>query len=401
MTAMHSDHRVYCAQGPKHLPALNNGSLDGLSFVFKDLFDVEGYVTGAGNPAWLKTHDAASKTSPLILKLLSQGAECLGRVQTDELAYSLNGVNIHYGTPINPIAAGCLPGGSSSGSAVAVAQGDVDFSIGTDTGGSVRVPASYCGLFGLRPTLGKLSLEHCFSLATSFDTAGVFGRELSIIEQVYPVLSSDEMHAGSPQDLPPQTLILDSTFSALMGQERIEQIVRWSEHSGVSIIKADLLNKAGYSLEQLSLLFRKIQGFEIIAGHSEWLEQWQHTLDTPIQARVEWSRTLTSDDYQDAKQQQVTFSAWLEQTLVENSAMLVMPTTPGGPPKLNMPDAELAQYRSDLMGLTSLAGLSGTPQLHIPMKGLSLGPCGVSLLGVKHSEHSLIQTAKLLIEGAR
>lgn len=398
---MHSDQSVYCVQGPKHLPALESGSLDDLSFVFKDLFDVEGYATGAGNPAWLNTHDVASNTSPLILKLLSQGAECLGRVQTDELAYSLNGVNIHYGTPVNPIAKGCLPGGSSSGSAVAVAQGDVDFSIGTDTGGSVRVPASYCGLFGLRPTLGKLSLEHCFSLARSFDTAGVFGRELSIIEQVYSALCRDEKQEDLPQNMQPQTLILDRTLSALMGQERIEHLMRWSEYSGVSITQTDFLEKGGYSLEQLSLLFRKIQGFEIIAEHSEWLAQWQQTLDTPIQERVEWSRTLTSNDYQNAKHQQAAFSQWLKQTLVENNAMLVIPTTPGGPPKLNMPDAELAQYRSDLMGLTSIAGLSGTPQLHIPIKGLSTGPCGVSLVGVEHSEHSLIQTAKVLVDGAR
>ena len=181
------DARVYCQQGPQALSATANGELDNLSFVFKDLFDVEGYVTGAGNPAWLTSHSKASKTSPLIETLLANGAECVGRVQTDELAYSLNGQNIHYGTPINPIAPDCLPGGSSSGSAVAVATGDADFSIGTDTGGSVRVPASYCGLYGLRPTLGKLNLEHAFQLSESFDTAGIFSRDLSLLSKVFKV----------------------------------------------------------------------------------------------------------------------------------------------------------------------------------------------------------------------
>lgn len=119
---MEIDQRIYCTQGPDYLPALKQGSLNGLSFVFKDLFDVEGYVTGAGNPKWLETHSKAESTSPLIISLLNAGAECKGRVQTDELAYSLNGINVHYGTPVNPLAPDCLPGGSSSGSAVAVAK---------------------------------------------------------------------------------------------------------------------------------------------------------------------------------------------------------------------------------------------------------------------------------------
>ncbi|QIA63266.1 amidase [Vibrio astriarenae] len=396
MTVKYSDQSVYCAQGPKLLPALEHGVLDGLSFVFKDLFDIEGYVTGAGNPAWLNTHEPASKTSQLVLKLLSQGAKCLGRVQTDELAYSLNGVNIHYGTPLNPIAQDCLPGGSSSGSAVAVARGDVSFSLGTDTGGSVRVPASYCGLFGLRPTWGKLSLEHCFSLAKSFDTAGIFSQDLSIIERVYQALCGVEQNGN-----PSKTLLLDNTLSALMGDERLATIMRLIERSGISLIKSDLLGKGRYSLEELSLLFRQIQGYEIIDEHNDWLEQWQHTLDTPIQKRVEWSRTLSSHDYLQAKQRQNVFADWLEEELMKADAMLLLPTTPGAPLKLNMPDEELDRYRSDLMGLTSIAGLSGTPQLHIPLSGLKIGPCGVSLLGVKDSEMSVIQTAKMLTKGER
>ncbi len=238
---MGSDLRIYCAQGPDYIPALKRGDLSGLSFVFKDLFDVEGYVTGAGNPKWLETHNEAAYTSPLIISLLNNGAECRGRVQTDELAYSLNGINVHYGTPVNPLAPDAIPGGSSSGSAVAVAKGDVDFSIGTDTGGSVRVPASYCGLFGLRPTLGQLCLDSCFTLAESFDTAGIFSRDLATLEKVYSSLSDKSQIRTVAQ-----TLILDGSLAKTLGNERLAQIKQWAENANIHLKQSNALKEAGY-----------------------------------------------------------------------------------------------------------------------------------------------------------
>ncbi|GLT90305.1 hypothetical protein SLE2022_082470 [Rubroshorea leprosula] len=125
--------------------------LSGLTFAIKGIFDVNGYVTGFGNPDWARTHPAATSTAPAVLAVLGGGATCVGKTVMDEMAYSINGENKHYGTPRNPCAPDTVPGGSSSGSAVAVAAKLVDFSLGTDTGGSVRVPASYCGILGLRP----------------------------------------------------------------------------------------------------------------------------------------------------------------------------------------------------------------------------------------------------------
>ncbi|GAM56783.1 amidase [Vibrio ishigakensis] len=241
---MTRDNAVYCTQGPEYLDALKAGPLSGKSFVFKDLFDVEGFATGAGNPKWLETHEVATSTSPLILSLLEAGAECQGRVQTDELAYSLNGDNLHYGTPTNPAASECLPGGSSSGSAVAVANGDVDFSIGTDTGGSVRVPASYCGLFGLRPSLGALSLEHSFQLSKSFDTAGIFSRDLSMLEMVFKTLKPSAVATDLPK-----VLLLDTSLKALLGKERETQLNTWLESSNLEIREVDFINRQGLSFD--------------------------------------------------------------------------------------------------------------------------------------------------------
>lgn len=388
---MTRDSAVYCTQGPEHLDAIRTGSLSGKSFVFKDLFDVEGFTTGAGNPKWLETHEVATSTSPLILSLLEAGAECQGRVQTDELAYSLNGDNLHYGTPKNPAAPECLPGGSSSGSAVAVANGDVDFAIGTDTGGSVRVPASYCGLFGLRPSLSALSLEHSFQLSKSFDTAGIFSRDLSLLETVFTTLTP-----STAKTEPPRVLLLDTSLKALLGDDRESKLNTWLELSSIEILEVDFLNQQDLGFDALSLLFRTIQGFEIIQTHAEWLDKWQGSLAPAIAERVEWARGITEEEYSMAKVQQQAFAELFSELL--SQGYWLMPTTPGGPPRLNISADELAIYRSQLMGLTSFAGLSGLPQLHLPMLGLTM-PQGISLVGQKNSESALITMGKSLFHG--
>ena len=150
---------AFCHHTHVTLPGSETGPLATLSLAVKDVFHIKGHPTGAGNPDWLRTHPVAGTTAPAVQRLLDAGAHIVGKTHTDELAYSLNGENVHYGTPVNPNAAGRIPGGSSSGSAAAVAGGLVDFAIGTDCGGSVRLPASYCGIFGFRPTHGRIPLD--------------------------------------------------------------------------------------------------------------------------------------------------------------------------------------------------------------------------------------------------
>jgi len=126
---------------------------------------IKGYATGCGNPTWLKTHPAPAEFhAPPVRMLLAAGARLVGKTQMDEMAWALQGENVHYGTPTNPAAPGCVPGGSSSGSAAAVASGRADVALGTDTAGSVRVPAAYCGVFGFRPSHGRVSLVGCVPL---------------------------------------------------------------------------------------------------------------------------------------------------------------------------------------------------------------------------------------------
>ena len=170
------------------LPPTARGPLDGLRFAVKDLIDVAGHRTGCGNPTWLATHPPAMVHAVCVEQLLAAGAQCEGKTITDELAFSLLGENHHYGTPLNPAAPDRVPGGSSSGSASAVACGLVDFALGTDTGGSVRVPASNCGIWGWRPSHGFVSVAGVMPLAPTLDTVGILARSMDVLHRAAAVL---------------------------------------------------------------------------------------------------------------------------------------------------------------------------------------------------------------------
>src|SRR5918992_3688700 len=183
---------AFCKDTDAYLEGAAGGPLAGLTFAAKDIFDVVGYVTGGGNPDWKATHEAATHTAWVVRVLLAAGATMVGKTITDEITRGIFGENAHYGTPLNPRAPGRVPGGSSSGSASAVAGELVDFALGSDTGGSVRASASFCGIYGLRPTHGRISLEGVRPLAASFDTAGWFARDAALMERVGAVLLSEE-----------------------------------------------------------------------------------------------------------------------------------------------------------------------------------------------------------------
>ena len=170
--------------GEVEVPSAADGPLKDLTFAVKDIFDVAGYPTGGGSPV-MRAESPIHKTSaPIVQAMLDAGAKFVGKTQTDELTFSMNGQNKHYPEPINVRAEGRITGGSSSGSAAAVAAHLCDFAIGSDTGGSVRTPASYCGLFGIRPTHGRVNNHRAMPLAPSFDTAGYFADKAEVFGHV-------------------------------------------------------------------------------------------------------------------------------------------------------------------------------------------------------------------------
>ncbi|MBJ7539396.1 amidase [Marinomonas transparens] len=373
--------------------ALNNKSLSGLRLAVKDLFHMAGLPTSAGNPSWLASHDIPTQTASSVQALLDAGADFCGKTITDELAYSLNGQNIHYGTPSNPVTPDRLPGGSSSGSVVAVSLGLADIGLGTDTGGSIRVPASYNGLFGLRPTHGAIAADNMVALAPSFDTVGWITKDLNILEKTASVLFKGQVNQKLSHVLVADNLI----ESVAHGKALQKQFERWFSRSVFSAAAMDIsvLNidtKAWKTGET----FRTLQGSEIWQEHGDWFIQTNPVMAPDIQARFQWCATISDDEINAAQQQRKQFTDWLLGAIA--GSVLIIPTTPGLSPLFTASDDELADYRNQLMDLTAIAGLAGLPQLHLPVCELDGVPCGLSLVGPRNSDLELIQIAKKLME---
>ena len=359
--------------------------LSGYTLAVKDLFHIAGIPTTAGNPDWLKSHPIPDCTSPVVATLVSHGATFVGKTITDELAYSLNGQNMHYGTPVNVKASNRLPGGSSSGSATAVANKQADIGLGTDTGGSIRVPASYNGLFGLRPTHSLISTEHMVALAPRFDTVGWMTRDLKTLNAVAEVLlpSPSKGLNGNIYTLP---TLIDRVSHAVQLKSFIKDcgFVGFSE----AAIDEAILSEA-------SEAFRVLQGREIWRQHGEWLTEHTPHIAPDILQRLQWCETLTSQQ-EDAAQNKAEKIQQRTAALLSDGASILLPTTPGPAPLLNSSAEDLLHYRNYLLGLTAIAGLCGLPQLHIPLQSEHGAPVGFSLIGPANSDLALIELAATL-----
>src|SRR6516225_9676991 len=256
------------------------GPLANLIFGVKDIYDVAGCRTGFGSPEWLATHGPATRTAPSVQVLLDAGADLAGKTHTDELTYSLMGENAHYGTPININAPGRVPGGSSSGSAAAVAGRLVDFAVGSDTGGSVRAPASFCGIYGIRPTHARVSLDGACPLAPTFDTCGWFARDPELLERVGRVLLGD-----TSRERPGKLLIADDAFK-IAGDVVTGALGSALERVSSRIGKPAGVTVAGEGLSQWFRVFRVLQGAEIWAGHGDWVTRVKPKLGPGVKERI-------------------------------------------------------------------------------------------------------------------
>lgn len=366
-----------------------DGPLQGMTLAVKDLFHMAGLPTTAGNPSWLASHDIPTQTASSVTALLNAGAQFNGKTITDELAYSLNGQNIHYGTPQNPITPDRLSGGSSSGSAVAVSSGRSDIGLGTDTGGSIRVPSSYNGLFGLRPTHGVISMDNMVALASTFDTVGWMTKDLASLEKAAHVLLPENAHITCDH-----VLLAHNLIDQVAHKAEIKALLSAWRQQGL------LANEAEIHIElnewKTSETFRILQGAEIWQEHGDWIDSVKPVFAEDIALRFEWCRTLSEEEVKAAQQQREDFTDWM-QIALQNSLMII-PTTPGLSPLFTTSNDDLVEYRNQLMNLTAIAGLAGLPQLHLPVCELDGAPCGVSLVGPRGSDLALIRLAKTLLE---
>jgi len=381
---------AFCRHTHVELGGAASGPLAGLTFGAKDIYDVAGHKTGFGSPDWLATHEAASATAPAVQRVLDAGARMVGKTHTDELTYSLNGENAHYGTPVNVNAPGRIPGGSSSGSAAAVAAALVDFALGSDTGGSVRAPASFCGIYGMRPTHGRIPLDGVCPLAASFDTAGWFARDAALLERVGRVLLADEVAAPQPA----RWLLAQDAF-ALAGGAVTNALEPALAGLAVLLGKPRPVTVANEGLPQWFEVFRVLQGAEVWAQHGAWVTRENPALGPGVRQRMQWAATVTASDAAPARQQREEIARRMH-VLLDNNAVLVLPTLPGIAPLRNTPPAESDEFRARALSLLCIAGLARLPQVSLPLAKLDGCPLGLSLIAAHGADTMLLDIARRL-----
>ena len=384
--------------GPPQLLAQGavEGPLAGVTLGVKDLVDVERSVTGAGNPTFAGERDPASETAPAIERMLVAGASVVGKTITDELAFSLSGTNVHYGTPVNVAAPGRASGGSSAGSAAAAAAGLVDLGVGTDTGGSIRVPASYCGIIGWRPTHGAVPMEGVVPLAPSFDTVGLLGREAALVRRAAAVvLREPATDVPAPSPVARLSLVAEAMAS-------VAPAIATSVRDGARRVAADLgvaLDESplGVDLDEALDAFRALQGREAWEAHGAWLTATQPAMGEGIRGRFEAASKVTDDEVAAGLVTRGAVRALVE-AATDASAVLVLPSAASAAPTPRLHPAAYADVRGRTLRLTSIAGLSGAPAVSLPLADDEGLPLGVCLVGAPGADLALLDGAVAVME---
>ncbi|WP_203076447.1 amidase [Falsiroseomonas ponticola] len=376
-----------------HVEGRAGGPLSGLRFAAKDLFDVAGHPTGGGNPDWARQNPVPSRHAWAVQALLDAGATLIGKTITDEVSLGILGENAFEGTPPNPAAPGHVPGGSSSGSASAVAQGLCETALGTDTGGSVRVPASFCGLFGIRPTHGRLDLSGMMPQAPSSDTTGWFARDAATFARVSAVLLEEAIG-----DAVPARLVVATDAFAFADQEaaaaltpmldRLKRLVpEWREEA-----------MAPQGLTTWSRAQRTLQPVEAWQTFRPWVERDNPRFAFGV-ARGLVMASLTPEA-------ELGWAALVRREargrlrhLLPPGTILAMPTTPFAAPKAGLPLPELDGIRAAINVLCAHGGLAGHPQVSIPGATVDGRPIGLSLLAARGADAMLVRMALAMEHG--
>lgn len=370
-----------------------SGSLLGLTFGLKDIYDVAGYKTGFGSPDWFNTHEPAQRTASAVTKLLTAGATMVGKTHTEEMAFSLTGENAHYGTPVNSAAPDRVPGGSSSGSAAAVAGGLVDFAIGSDTGGSVRGPASFCGIYGIRPTHGRISLDGVLPLAPSYDTCGWFAASASVLARVGEVLFDSHEDSVREQARGPLLYAEDAFAYAMPGvAEALTPAVRRVSRL-LGATQSVTVSREG--LAAWYDVFRVVQYDDIWRAHGEWVTTVKPNFGAQMKLRFDAVAANDASKVEPMKRARADIAARLD-TMLRGNAVLLLPSISDVAPKLRATSQETVTFRERALGLLCIAGLGGLPQLSLPFATLHGLPLGLSMIAARGNDEMLLEIAREL-----
>ena len=368
-----------------------SGPLSGLCGAVKDMYAIAGHRSGGGNPAWYERAQPAVRHCRVVETLLAGGATIVGKTVCDEFFFSLSGTNAHYGTPRNVRAPGRIPGGSSSGSAAAVAAGACDFAMGSDTGGSVRIPASLCGVFGLRTTHGRVPLDGVMAMASSFDTVGWFAATAGVLRKVGGVLLQDGQ--GVPHGVS-ALLVADDAFAE--ADPAVREVLTAALPAAAQAL-APLARGAiaPGGLEGWREAFRVVQGFEVWQVYGAFLKAHRPALGTDVAERMAASAKITSAEAEAARTTVSQARHHLHATVAPGT-VVVLPTAPCIAPRIDSSPDALTAYRTRALRLTAIAGLGGLPQVSIPLASVSGCPVGLSLVGWRGGDEALLDAAVTL-----
>ncbi|EKF42366.1 amidase [Nitratireductor indicus C115] len=376
------------------VPVANSadGPLAGTTLGVKDIFDVAGYPTVGGQPSRLKEFPPAGETASAVQILLDAGARFIGKTQTDELTYSMMGMNAHYPAPVNRAAPQRVTGGSSSGSAAAVAGGLADIAVGSDTNGSIRAPASFCGLIGLRTTHGRIPLQGAMPLAPSFDTFGWFARDAATYAKVGELLLGEDPHEA-PLTRPVRIAELEaclfgeaerSVYAGMLGKV-LHQFERQPAFLALPLAP-----------ERLTAAFRELQAYEAWQTHGDFITRAEPKLGPGVKERFEAASRIDRSAFDMARGTRANFIQDFA-ALFDDDMVLIMPTQPTAAPMKSATAAELDSYRSLTAPLSALAGMLGWPQITIPLGRVHEAPFGISLLAPAGSDRQLIRLAAAIL----
>ncbi len=365
------------------------GPLDGLRTVVKDVIDVAGSVTGGGNPDWAADQEPAVRDAPAVVALTDAGAVLAGKGQCAELAFSLSGDNVHFGMPRNPAAPDRDPGGSTSGPASAVAGGLCEIGLGTDTLGSVRVPASYCGIYGFRPTHGRVPTTGVMPLAQSFDTVGALAAQPEHLVAAAKVLLGAEAETASP----PSRLLIARPLLAI-AEDEVAEAAEAAARDLAGGLRAELFDTdllaAAPSPEEAMSAFNVLQGVQVWSNYGDWVEARSPSLGPDIAARLSRAAGFGKTEIAAAEPVAQAIATAIAGLAAEEA--LVLPTTGTPAPGREADAAERERARVSAGRLTSIATLAGAPAVTLPL--LHVGaPVGLSLVGARGADLSLLAAA--------
>jgi amidase len=375
---------------PLRIAGASHGPLAGLTFAAKDLFDVAGHPTGGGTPDWARDHPIPTRHAWAVQHLLEAGATLIGKTITDEISLGILGENPFEGTPLNPAAPDRVPGGSSAGSASAVAQGLCDTALGTDTGGSVRVPASFCGLYGIRPTHGRLDLTGMMAQAPSSDTTGWFARDADTFARVSATMLGEPI----PTRLPARLVVAVDAFGLADAETAAALRPLVTRLAAlVGDLREDVLAPPG--LSTWSRAQRTLQPWEAWLTFKDWLDRCNPRLAFGVARGLALSSTMPEADRHWAglmREEARARLAWL----LSPGTILCMPTTPFPAPLRGLPLTTLDPLRARINCLTAHGGLTGVPQVTVPGASVEGLPVGLSILGARGSDATLVAVARAL-----